>query len=87
MSDVVRSAEKRSRYPRRGGLTRLRPTQIRVCDHKSCGTPATWIKEIQFGPMRGTDDATVNVCDEHKRIPGGDVQTWVKDFPQQAWKS
>jgi len=77
----------RSRYPRRGGSTRLRPTQIRVCDQTHCGQPATWVKEVQFGPMRGTDDATVNVCDTHKNIPGGDVQAWVKQFPQQAWKS
>ena len=81
------SAEKRSRYPRAGGLTRLRPTQVRVCDYKSCGSRATWVKEIQFGPMRGTDDAAVNVCDIHKRIPGGDVQAWVEKIPQAAWKS
>jgi hypothetical protein len=81
------TAEKRSRYPRAGGLTRLRPTQVRVCDYKSCGSRATWVKEIQFGPMRGTDDAAVNVCDIHKRIPGGDVQTWVERIPQEAWKS
>lgn len=80
------SQGKVSRYPRPGQTIPLRPTQIRTCDAIACANPAVVIREIQFGYMRGTDDGSVNCCIEHKRIPAGDVKTWVGQFPKESWK-
>lgn len=74
------------KYPRRGSEGKYKPPQNRQCGHIGCTNRATGWREIQFGYMRGSDDASVDVCDDHKGIPNGDVKTWCKGFPQEAWR-
>lgn len=75
-----------SRYPRDGETVALRPTQVRPCGATGCPKQAVVVRWIQFGPMRGSDDSCVCCCEDHKRIPEGNVKAWCKQFPAEAWK-
>ncbi len=75
-----------ARYPRPGDIFKIRPTPSMPCEYESCKKSAVVVRWIQFGPMRGTDDSCVCCCEDHKRIPNGDISAWCNNFPKEAWK-